>query len=301
MFMSLMRKDCSKILGYVVKRKESHSGFVPARAFCLFCSSLRSLCAGGFVLWGWASMTGDNVFQLSWNGKAWTREDMIPLKDPKNKRSCAFRTTKERFNNEKIWKLLKKYDDQKALISASIGKKAGRKTDGPAGEQMLEREGLVAGHAYSVIAAMEVSERLPGGVAPKPGGKTFRLLHIRNPWGKFEWKGKWSDHSNLWKKYKSIANQLGVKPNKAADDGAFWMQYEDFKRVYTRINICDRDTKTDASLEINEDIAVCGMVQGFCVGCGKFWCLCHGFRNLYLSHETTHKTVNTKDKCCWIC
>jgi len=31
-----------------------------------------------------------------------------------------------------------------------------------------------------------------------PGGKTERLLKIRNPWGNFEWKGDWSDASPLW-------------------------------------------------------------------------------------------------------
>lgn len=32
--------------------------------------------------------------------------------------------------------------------------------------------------------------------------KTHRLLRIKNPWSKFEWKGKWSDNSNQLIKYK---------------------------------------------------------------------------------------------------
>ena len=52
MCMSLMRKDCSKILGYVVKRKESHSGFVPARACSLF------LLFSPFIVCRWVCIVG---------------------------------------------------------------------------------------------------------------------------------------------------------------------------------------------------------------------------------------------------
>ena len=44
--------------------------------------------------------------------------------------------------------------------------------------------GLVPGHAYSIIAAKEY--------------KGIKLLNIRNPWGKFEWDGEWSDKSSKW-------------------------------------------------------------------------------------------------------
>lgn len=268
------------------------------KAYAKHCGSYAKI-SGGFVLWAWLSMTGHNVFQLSLDSKAgdfWYREDMKAIRNEHDKRDCAFRRTKEKFSDGQIWKLLMKYDAQKALISASIGKNPKRKTDGPSGEQMLKNEGLVAGHAYSVISAVQVSERLRG--IPKPNGKTFRLVHLRNPWGSYEWKGKWSDSSGLWKKYKSIADQVG---HNQSDDGSFWMDWNDFKEVFTRINVCDRDTSRDASLNIKEDYGSCGIVYGFCCGCTRFWCCCHGFRNLYFSHESTEQTLNPEDKCCWIC
>lgn len=215
----------------------------------------------------------------------------------KDKRACGFRGTKEKYTEEQIWKLLKKYDRQKAMISASIGKSAYAGNDGPRGEQMLDDKGLVAGHAYSVIASKEVTERGPGGL-PKPGAKTYQLMQLRNPWGSFEWKGKWSDRSSMWKKHPSIAKQLNFV---AADDGAFWMEFHDFKKTYTRINICDRDTTTDASLDVNEDSGSCGIFAGFLCGCSKFWCLCHGIRNLYFGHETSDETLDVKEKVCFIC
>lgn len=272
------------------------------KAYAKFCGSYARM-NGGFVLWGWLSMTGDNVFQMSLeeNGSGrWVREDMIAMKDkkdPADRRACGFGTTKEKYKKDQLWTLLKKYDKQKALISASIGKMSYRETDGPAGEQMLEQEGLVAGHAYSVISAVEVTERNAAGI-PKPGAKTYRMMKLRNPWGTYEWKGKWSDKSKHWKKHESIAKQLKFV---AADDGAFWMEFGDFQRVYTRVNICDRDTSRDASLDVNEDKGCCGIVSGFICGCMNFWCLCKGMRNLYFSHESTDETLDAKDKCCWIC
>lgn len=45
-------------------------------------------------------------------------------------------------------------------------------------------EGLYSNHAYAVLHAREVN------------GKRFVVL--RNPWGKGEWKGAWSDGSKEW-------------------------------------------------------------------------------------------------------
>eukprot|EP00527_Entomoneis_sp_CCMP2396_P007216 CAMPEP_0198145108 /NCGR_PEP_ID=MMETSP1443-20131203/21046_1 /TAXON_ID=186043 /ORGANISM="Entomoneis sp., Strain CCMP2396" /LENGTH=480 /DNA_ID=CAMNT_0043808637 /DNA_START=104 /DNA_END=1546 /DNA_ORIENTATION=+ len=269
------------------------------KAYAKLCGSYAAM-DGGFVLWGWLSMTGDNVFQMSVENGKWKREDMVAMKskkDPSDIRGCGFRATKEKYSSDQVWTLLKKYDKQKALMSASIGKMEFGENDGPAGEQMMEQAGLVAGHAYSLIAAVEVAETSVAGL-PKPGGQSFKLLKLRNPWGSYEWKGDWSDKSKKWKKYPSIAKQLNFVN---ADDGAFWISFDDFHKVYTRINICDRDTSRDASLDVNEDKGSCGILSGFCCGCMNFWCCCKGFRNLYCSHETTDETLDAKEKMCWIC
>ena len=53
--------------------------------------------------------------------------------------------------------------------------------------EMLPRtldDGIVCGHAYSV---MEIR---------KPAG--LMMIKLRNPWGNFEWTGKWSDTSDAW-------------------------------------------------------------------------------------------------------
>lgn len=52
--------------------------------------------------------------------------------------------------------------------------------------------GLILNHAYSLNDILEIAD-------PFNEGKTVRLLRLRNPWGKSEWKGAWSDKSEEMK------------------------------------------------------------------------------------------------------
>ncbi|KAF8589545.1 cysteine proteinase [Ramaria rubella] len=76
--------------------------------------------------------------------------------------------------------------------------------------------GLISAHAYSILGAVEYR------------GKRF--LKIRNPWGKGEWNGRWSDGSKEWTK--EWLGALEVLDHQFGDDGAFIMQYEDFLRTW---------------------------------------------------------------------
>jgi len=57
--------------------------------------------------------------------------------------------------------------------------------------------GLILNHAYSLIYIIEFKDR-----ADPKGNLTINLLRLRNPWGKSEWKGAWSDNSEERKLYK---------------------------------------------------------------------------------------------------
>lgn len=97
-------------------------------------------------------------------------------------------------------------DDSGALISASTsGEDRWTETGGP-----NKKGGLVPGHAYTVIEIREAYGN--------------RLLNIRNPWGRFEWEGDWSDHSSLW----TDQMKKAINPTLDDNDGTFWMSFEDF-------------------------------------------------------------------------
>ena len=60
-----------------------------------------------------------------------------------------------------------------------------------------------------------------------------RLVKIQNPWGSYEWTGDWSDDSPLWTE--SMMKEVNFV---AADDGAFYMSFEDFTRCFGEISVC---------------------------------------------------------------
>ena len=58
---------------------------------------------------------------------------------------------------------------------------------------------------------------------------------MRNPWGSGEWKGKWSDNSDMWEKHPEVKRFL--RPE-SKDDGKFWISKEDFSNNFEAISIC---------------------------------------------------------------
>lgn len=79
-------------------------------------------------------------------------------------------------------------------------------------------QGLLKNHAYAIIDCQEV--------------QGVKLLRLRNPWGQFEWKGRWSDGSKEW------TPQLKKHFNfEFGDDGTFFMCFEDFVANFNRIYV----------------------------------------------------------------
>lgn len=56
------------------------------------------------------------------------------------------------------------------------------------GVEAVLKNGLIGNHCYSIISVHEITS----------GAKKVRLLKIKNPWGRSEWNGAWSDESKLW-------------------------------------------------------------------------------------------------------
>eukprot|EP01006_Ploeotia_vitrea_P041861 TRINITY_DN66582_c7_g1_i1.p1 TRINITY_DN66582_c7_g1~~TRINITY_DN66582_c7_g1_i1.p1 ORF type:complete len:1187 (+),score=612.75 TRINITY_DN66582_c7_g1_i1:159-3719(+) len=91
----------------------------------------------------------------------------------------------------------------------------------PAGEDSVaaSRFGIVQGHAYSLLRVVEVDG--------------LQLVQLRNPWGRQEWTGDYSDNSPQWTR--RLKAKLGYTQ---ADDGVFWMSFQDFVSHFEDIYVC---------------------------------------------------------------
>mmetsp|Transcript_35994 Transcript_35994/g.93636 ORF Transcript_35994/g.93636 Transcript_35994/m.93636 type:complete len:736 (+) Transcript_35994:1006-3213(+) len=81
--------------------------------------------------------------------------------------------------------------------------------------------GVLAVHAYGITDVQEV--------------EGFKLLRIRNPWGRKEWQGDWSDKSEKWRKYPAVKKTLNHEDK---NDGTFWMAWEDVLEIFSVIEVC---------------------------------------------------------------
>lgn len=68
--------------------------------------------------------------------------------------------------NKGLWDKIKTYDENNFIMCAGI--------DGGNGEEKDKELGLVAGHAYGLIAAKTVTNK---------NGKQVNIVNLRNPWG----------------------------------------------------------------------------------------------------------------------
>ena len=109
----------------------------------------------------------------------------------------------------KLWSDLKRWYACGYFIGTGSDDKQGL------GDTHKNDANIVQGHAFSCIQVAEVSG--------------FQLLKLRNPWGNTEFTGDWSDNSIMWKRYPKVKNKLNPV---VADDGEFWIQFDDYVRYF---------------------------------------------------------------------
>ncbi|XP_046585474.1 calpain-1 catalytic subunit-like isoform X1 [Haliotis rubra] len=97
--------------------------------------------------------------------------------------------------------------------------------------------GLLGPHAYALNKTAKVQ---------RYNGEVVCLIRIRNPHGKNEWTGKWSDQSSEWDTLAKGKNLRRIR-----DEGEFWMELSDFMQRFTQTTICsmtvdfDKDGQSD--------------------------------------------------------
>ena len=124
--------------------------------------------------------------------------------------------------------------------------------------------GIIGMHAYSILDVVEVKNvsqdfyretgAAHGGMSGFGTDGTVRLLQIRNPHGKSEWKGDFSDRSDVWEKLRKYAggqclsgpasgpHQKDHEPpseleRTMKDDGKFWIDYDCFLQGFGNVDV----------------------------------------------------------------
>uniref|UniRef100_A0A6Q2WY21 Calpain-3 n=1 Tax=Esox lucius TaxID=8010 RepID=A0A6Q2WY21_ESOLU len=154
---------------------------------------------------------------------------------------------------KELYKIMTKALERGSMMGCSIDSLV------PARFETRTTTGLVKGHAYSVTGVEESQHK----------ESKVRLVRLRNPWGQVEWNGPWSDNSKEWASLpKGEKDKL---QHQSAEDGEFWMSFEDFKKNYTKIEICNltpdalEDDKIHKwTVSVNEGRWVRGCSAGGC-------------------------------------
>ena len=176
------------------------------KAFAKFVGSYATL-DGNFPMWAWHAMTGDNCYNLQKDssGGQWTRSN-LSFKGSKRRIDCGFEGTSEKVATADLHGVLAAYKARKSVMGAWI-------SPSKKGEREHKRtDGLVEGHAYSVLDARVVGT---GALAAleKMGvrvgeSKTHALVRLRNPWGSHSWTGDWGRGSSKWEQFPDVAKEL---------------------------------------------------------------------------------------------
>ena len=81
-------------------------------------------------------------------------------------------------------------------------------------------------HAYTLIGAKQI-------FLDEKGSATERLVKVRNPYARVEWKGDWGDKSSKWTVH--TREQVNCEDK---EDGIFFICFKDFLKFFATTTIC---------------------------------------------------------------
>lgn len=119
-----------------------------------------------------------------------------------------------------------------------------------------ETLGLVGHHAYSILGIHSIFE----------DDNEIHLVELRNPWGWFEWKGKWSNHDwqnwmtnqrhNQVARFRELFDWDKIKETDGKEgmpkDGQFYMECKDFMKYFSTITVVKVPFKFDVGCGFRE-------------------------------------------------
>jgi hypothetical protein len=132
-----------------------------------------------------------------------------------------------------LFKQLEEADSKGWLVAAGT---PGKDTSREQGRDGTSKgvEGVVDGHAYSVIQVREV--------------EGFQLLCVRNPWGTLEPHTRdWCDNDRMWDIHPKV--KAALNPNFRVNDGLFWISWVHFIELFETVTVCMRGVSIDFDKE----------------------------------------------------
>ena len=205
---------------------------------------------GGHAAWALATLTGWDVQSYTHSGGgSWRKCRLSPdLAHPRSPHDVKYESLGSSHSDEEVFELLTAFEKEEHVMCASSG----------SGNDTVEdsKGGIVQGHAYTLIGAHDVD------------GK--KLVQLRNPWGQFEWKGEWSDGDAKWDEFPKV--KAALKPS-VADDGIFYMSFENFVKNFRKVDVClrEREVNTDLFLDVQEEDGCAGPAVGCAKGLAKYY------------------------------
>lgn len=154
---------------------------------------------------------------------------------------------------EERWEIILDADNRHYIMAAGT---KDLNQDGK--DEIEEKSGIVGNHAYSMLEAVELVR--DGGdwrkVQKHEDSTRMRgvqkLVKLRNPWGKGEWKGAFSDKDSR------MTSQLRtLLDHKDEEDGCFYMPFDDFVSYFSDFQICyymDKYKYSAARYETEKDM-----------------------------------------------
>merc|ERR1712166_548576 len=152
----------------------------------------------------------------------------ITMAEAHNRNSVQLGPQPGQYPADQVWAELCNADQQNFIMASFTFKDPAQTAGVGASGEIIASDGIVKGHAYSVISAREV----------QADGRIWRVLQVRNPWGAnpaAEWNGVLSDKWPEWNSYPELRQALEIGNSEL--DGMFWMTWDDFRNRFSDVGI----------------------------------------------------------------
>lgn len=108
----------------------------------------------------------------------------------------------KRNEQAKLWEILEEADRERYVVTVSVDSNLRSNPD------LIKEFGLCDFHSYTMMQCLAVQ------LEEKKRTKRY-IMQLRNPWGKREWLGPWSDFSQTWEKFPYVNQQLRMREDRS--------------------------------------------------------------------------------------